>query len=353
MQDAISILEKYKKIVWPEIEKYLTPPIYPKAFKIPSKYKKYDNLHWKIVRDYPERKGKYLRPTLVMLSAQSMGADRKIIIKTAAGMQVSEDWMLNHDDWEDNSISRRGKPALHRLYGNELAVNAGDALHAIMWKIFADNNQVIGNKKTWEIMDEFHSMLMRTTCGQATEIVFTKKNILKYQDADWFFIADGKTSYYTIATPMRLGAIIANATKPQLEKLADFGVYLGRCFQLVDDILDITSDFQGLKNQTGNDIYEGKRTILLGHLLRSVNTKDSVRLHHILEKGRDQKSEKEIKWVIQKMHEYNSIDYAKNLATTYRNKAYKIFENDLKFLKNEPYRSELETLIHFVLERKH
>lgn len=349
-QDAKEILEKYQKIVWPKIQRYLKKPAYPKIFEIPPKYSKHNDFQWKIICDYPERKGKYLRPTLVMLTARSMGVSAANTLQTAAGMQLSEEWILNHDDWEDNSRLRRGKPALHRLYGPELAVNAGDALHVIMWKVFLDNSKILGYEKSWEIMNEFYVMLMRTTTGQGVEIKITKDNLLKFSDNDWYFIADGKTSYYTVATPMRLGAILANASKKQLDRLAEFGVYLGRCFQLVDDILDVTSDFSGLK-QFGNDIYEGKRTMLLGHLLRKIKSPDRNKLLKILAKERDSKTENEVNWVIDKMNEYGSIKYAKNRASKLRDHAYEIFKNDLKFLKKEPYRGQLETLIHFILER--
>jgi len=71
-------------------------------------------------------------------------------------MQTSEDWILNHDDFEDNSLERRGKPCLHRIYGPELAVNAGDALQVIMWKMLWDNNRVVGEKKAQKIAEEFY-----------------------------------------------------------------------------------------------------------------------------------------------------------------------------------------------------
>ena len=123
----------------------------------------------------------------------------------------------------------------------ELAVNAGDTLTTIMWKVLLDNEKVLGPEKTFEIMNEFYKTLLRTEHGQAVEIMWSKKR-KRISDSDWFFLADGKTSYYTISLPVRLGAIVAEASKEQIEKLTEFGLYLGRCFQLVDDILDIETD---------------------------------------------------------------------------------------------------------------
>jgi len=350
--NPVNILDYYKSIIWSRIEKYLSVPIFPRAFLIPKKYKSDENFHWKIVQDYPKRKGKYIRPTLVSLTAQAMGVSLKKTIQTAAGMQISEDWLLIHDDWEDNSTKRRGLPALHRLYSPELAVNAGDALHNIMWKIFVDNREILGKDTTFNLLNEFHTQLSRTVIGQTTEIAWTQKNRLNFTDSDWYFIADGKTSYYTIACPMRLGAIIAGANRPQLEKLAEFGIYLGRCFQLVDDVLDITGDFGGRK-EFANDIYEGKRTVILGHLLRNVDASDKKKLALIMAKGRDVKTKDEVLWVIDKMKKYGSIDHARTLAEGFRDKARKMFERDLKFLSSEPARSNLKTLINFILERQY
>ncbi len=346
-------LERTKRLVWPEIEKYLKDPVYPKAFKVPVKYKKLQSFHWSLTKEYPERKGKYIRPTLVMLAAEAMGAKTHNSTKTAAAMQVSEDWILIHDDFEDGSLERRGKPALHRIYGNELAVNAGDTLHIIMWKILNENAPVLGRQKAKKIIDEFYRMLMRATLGQTIEIKWTKENKLDFGDADWFFIANSKTAYYTIAGPMRLGAITAGATEKQLEALAGFGVALGMCFQLVDDILDLTTDFGGLKKQKGNDIFEGKRTLILGHLLRTTSKNDRKKIIEILSRTREQKTQKEVDWVIDRMMHYGSIKYAQKIAEKYRDMASEIFDNKLDFLKSEPARSQLKELTDFILERKY
>lgn len=348
-----NILEKYKSLVWPEIKKYLKDPEYPIQFKVPPKYKPDLAKYWQVVKEYPQRKGKYLRPTLVCLTAEALGLPLQKAIKTAAAMQVSEDWLLIHDDFEDKSLERRGKPTLQRIYGDELAVNAGDALHIIMWKILSDNLQILNRQKTLQILDEFYRALSRTALGQSTEIKWYQDNKIDFGDKDWNFICDGKTSYYTAATPLRLGAIIADATAEQLDSLTEFGLNLGRCFQLVDDVLDLTSDFGGLKKQTGNDIYESKRTLILGHLLRTVKADDKKKAVKILGKKREEKTEEEVKWIIKKMHEYGSLDYAGKIARKYRDKAKKIFETKLGFLKNQPARRNLEEIIDFILERKY
>ena len=346
-------MEKYKSLVWPEINKYLKDPVYPTQFKIPTKYREISDFHWQLTKDYPERKGKYLRPSLLLLTCESLGGKLKDALKTAAAMQISEEWLLIHDDFEDKSLQRRGKPTLQRIYGDELAVNAGDALHIIMWKILSDNLQILNRQKTLQILDEFYRALSRTALGQSVEIKWYQDNKIDFGDKDWNFICDGKTSYYTAAAPLRLGAIIAGATTAQLDSLTEFGLNLGRCFQLVDDVLDLTSDFGGSKKQTGNDIYEGKRTLILGHLLRTAKADDRKKAVKILGKSREEKTEEEIKWIIQKMHDYGSLDYAGKIAKKYRDQAKNIFATKLGFLTKQPARRNLEEIIDFILERKY
>lgn len=353
MNKALSILKNYKKPVWREIKKYLKDPEYADVFVPPSKYKLLVDKHWRLVREYPERQGKYLRPTLVLLTADAMAKDVKKAYKTAAAMQISEDWLLIHDDFQDGSIERRGKPTLHRIYGSGLAVNAGDHLHMIMWKILMDNYDILGSKKTLHIMDEFYTTLSRTALGQSIELIWANENKLNLTDNDYYFIVDGKTAYYTIVLPLRLGAIIAGANKRQIDSLTRFGKVLGRSFQIVDDVLDLTTDFEGLKKQKGNDIYEGKRTIVLGHLLRTARPRDWQRIVRIMAKPREKKTESEVSWMLEKMEEYGSIDYSKGVAAKLNQEALSIFDKDLGFLKHQPARSNLRLLVEFILTRHH
>ena len=288
-------LENTKKIVWPIIDSYLKDPLYPTQFQINKRYQKVINLYWKINKEYPERKGKYLRPTLVLLISEALGGNITLASKVAAAMQLSEEWILVHDDIEDNSESRRDKPALHKIYGNELAINAGDCLHAIMWKIVCDT-------KSKEINEEFHTMLMRTILGQGVEQIWTSKKIKNISENSYFFIADSKSGYYSVAGPMRLGAIAAGATEDQINKITEFGLHLGRCFQLVDDILDIEQDKK-----------EGKITLAT----------------------------------------HRGKEFATNLAIKEREMAKKIFKGKLNFLSRNPARKNLIELIDFIVEREY
>lgn len=349
-----SVLADKKEKVWPVVEKYLKNLIdFPNFCKIPSKYASVAQFHQQMVAEYPQRRGKYLRPTLVLLTASAMGFPESEAIQTASAMQVSEDWILNHDDIEDDSLQRRGKPALHKIYGKELAINAGDGLHVLMWKMLRDNLKIVGEQKGLEIIEEFNQIINRTILGQTVEIKWTQEGKTDLADDDILFILESKTGYYTIGGPMRLGAILAGANKKQLDNLYEFGKILGRSFQIIDDLLDLISDFKGLKKQTGNDIYEGKRTIMLVHLMRTVGGENKEKLMAIMDKSREKKTEREVKWVIEQMKKYGSLEYGKKLAEKFAGQATEIFESKLGFLKCEPARSQIKAGIEFIIKREY
>lgn len=349
-----SVLDSYRQLIWPEINVYLKKlSQFPPYCQIPLAYSSLADFNQQIISNYPQRLGKYLRPTLVMLSAQAMGVEASKAITTAAAMQISEDWILNHDDIEDDSLFRRGAPTLHRQIGCELAINAGDGLHLLMWQVLRQNFVELDTPLALKIYDEFTVMLNRTVLGQTVEIKWTQDNRLDLTIDDVLFILESKTGYYTIAGPMRLGAILAGATEAQLNSLYTFGKYLGQAFQIVDDLLDLTSDFAGLKKQVGNDIYEGKRTVILVHLLNNISAVNKEKLMTILSQNRAAKTPADIAWVIAQMHTCGSLDFASKLAKECASHARQIFANELTFLVQEPYRSQIQSGLDFIVNRDH
>lgn len=350
----IQVLSDNKNLIWPFIQNNLNQiKDFPAFCTLDKKYQSLVDFHFKMVTDYPVRQGKYLRPTLVMLTAQAMGVYSNLIIPTAAAMQLSEDWILGHDDIEDQSEQRRGQPAIQKLYGDHLAINAGDALHNLTWSILSQNYSILDKKVAQNINQEFFTMINRTILGQTIEIKWTEENRYDLTEEDILLILESKTGYYTIAGPMRLGAILAGATDEQLNSIYKFGQALGKSFQIIDDLLDLTSDFSGQKAQQGNDIYEGKRTIMLVHLLNNISTQNKQKLHDILDKTREQKTPSEVLWVIDQMKEVGSLNYGKKLADKFSLEAQNIFNTELTFLSLEPFRSQLESCINFITTRNH
>lgn len=306
--------------------------------------------HWKIVTDYPSRLGKYLRPGLVLLMAEALGVDTKQALYTAAAMQTSEDWILIHDDLVDGSLERRGEKALHRIYGNEIAVNAGDTLHECMHRILNKNHELLTPQMAQRVSREFFRMLSRTTFGQFAEIKWTVEDKQDMTEDDVLFTIGGKTVYYTIAGPLRLGAILAGSTDEQLDRIFRFSLPLGLCFQIRDDVLDLTSDFEGMKKQTCNDIYEGKRTLILLHLLAHATPYEQASVRDILAKTRNEKTQEEVAYIRRLMDKYDSIHYAEDKARTYAEQSLALLDS-IDFITNEHYRKLFRSMVHFILNR--
>lgn len=333
------ILAEKKPIIWEEIQKYLLKDD-EGEYSFPE-----------IVNDYPKRQGKYGRGALVLLSCESFGSEVKKAVKTAAAMQISEDWLLVHDDWEDNSDERRGKPALHKIHGDYIAVNAGDMLHRMMWKILIDNREVLDVDTTFKLLEEFARFLDTTIKGQHLELNLTYNSSLEELEyKDFERIAFGKTSIYTISSPLRLGAIIAQQGEDVLEKLEEFAIPLGIGFQIRDDILNIVGEGSVYGKEIGGDIFEGKRTLLLIHLVKNTQGDEHKKVLAIMNKPREEKTNEEVGYILKLMKERGSVDFAENKAKEFGEKARKIFNEHFSDLPNkEAFESAIDF---FTMERK-
>jgi geranylgeranyl diphosphate synthase type II len=183
-------------------------------------------LLYSMMRDYPARPAKGLRPFFCVATCKAMGGDEDDALLTAASIELFQHWILIHDDVEDQSELRRGQPTLHRKYNMSLAINAGDALHAEMWGSLLGNEKRLGYERTLKIMKEFSTMVNKTTEGQHMELVWVGDGRWDLGEPDYFELCTRKTSWYTIASPCRLGAIVAGASEGDLDRLLQFGLSL-------------------------------------------------------------------------------------------------------------------------------
>lgn len=335
---ATEILPKTKTEVWPEIQKFL-PTGEQKEF-------------CEIISAYPCRLGKYGRPSLVMLSCESLGGERSKAVRTAAAMQTSEDWILMRDDWEDGSYERRGKPCAHRIYGDFKANNAADALHIVMWRMLNKNDDIVGYEKGRKIRDLFEDVLIKTVEGQHIEIDWTQTGKVGLTPEEWYQVADRKTCLYTIIMPLQLGAIVAGAYD-KLPTLEELGMPLGRAFQLRDDILNIVADEKKYGKEIGGDIVEGKRTVPLGHLYTNCSQSERAELDAYFAKPRAQRSFEDAHKFIDLMGKYGSIEFAQKLAEENATVAINIFDKKFIDVPETKAKSELRDLLMFMAYRQH
>ncbi|MDH5266644.1 MAG: polyprenyl synthetase family protein [Candidatus Bathyarchaeota archaeon] len=284
--------------------------------------------HYKIVRAYTDRKGKYVRPSLLLLWAELRAAKLEDAILPAAAMQTSEDWILIHDDWEDSNELRRGEPTAHMLYGDRYAINAGDALHMIMWRMVHDASESLGTSIGARFFSKFYDMLLVTAEGQYLDMHLTHdvKDITKFTLGDYYKSISARSGYYSVYGPMQLGMIIAGKEEKDVEQIKEYGELIGKAFQMKDDILDCTSTEEALGKTIGNDVMNGAKTAILWHFVQNAKPSDLENVREIYMKDRKEKTKEEAKEVIEIFKRYGSFAYAESEVDRLAKEALEKFE---------------------------
>ena len=264
-----------------------------------------------MLRDYPQRGGKGIRSELLLLSAQAHGlaeggAGWERALWLAAALELFQNWVLIHDDIVDDSDERRGAPALHKLHGVPLALNAGDALHAYMWAAVQKAGLDAG-------FSEFLTMIHRTAEGQHLDVSWVEHGEWNLQPADYLEMVRLKTGFYTIVTPLRLGALAAG--QPPHPDFEAAGLSLGTAFQIRDDVLNLTGDPAKYGKEIGGDLLEGKRTLVVLHWLQHAR---ETRRHIFLDQMRRPRTDKDpaiIGDLLEWLRGSDSLAYAQAFAT--------------------------------------
>jgi len=273
------------------------------------------NLLYTMMRDYPGRQAKGMRPFLCVTTCRAAGGMEDDALLTAACIELFQNWILIHDDIEDGSELRRGEPALHRKYDVALALNAGDALHARTWAAILMNEPKLGLKRTFAVMEEFSHMVNETTEGQHMELGWVVEKRWDLSEKDYYEMCTRKTSWYTVASPCRLGAIVAGEEGTVLDLLREFGTSLGIAFQIQDDSLNLVGDEKKYGKAKSDDILEGKRTLILLHMLAVAKQGERDKVISIMNKKREAKTLGDVSYVLSLIDKYDAIGYARKRAT--------------------------------------
>ena len=177
---------------------------------------------YRLMRDYPERGGKRFRPALVLLACQACGGDVEKAMRTAVAFEMFQSFAVVHDDIEDDSEMRRGKPCLHKLHGIPLTINVGDALYAKVFEILSANREVLGADVALDLMDEMIRGACETFEGQAYDVGWIRQRYIPSED-EFMTMLRKKTGWYTGRGPCTAGAIIAGAEMELKTCIGDFG----------------------------------------------------------------------------------------------------------------------------------
>jgi len=298
-----------------------------------------------LVRDYPERRGKTLRGRLVVLSARAHGGDETAALTAAAGVELFQDWVLIHDDIEDDSEERRGRPALHRITGAPVAINVGDALHVMMWRLLMSLPVSSARGVDREaILHEFLWMILRTAEGQHLDLSWISEGRFDIGEDDYLTMVTLKTAYYTVVCPLRLGAACAGL--PPSPAFESGGIDLGVAFQIRDDVLNLMPQAgTAYGKEYAGDLYEGKRTLILTHLLAHADVEEVARARDILARPRGDKSAADIEWLLDAVRRHGSLAYAQAVAESRAQRGLARLSDALEELPERSAARELRSLL--------
>ena len=329
MKSALQILEEYKGGVEAEIERHLPRTGEPREFYAP-------------VWDLLDRGGKRIRPAMALLASECVGGGREEAIGAAAAVELLHNMTLVHDDIEDQSELRRGKPCIHITYGIPTAINVGDAM---LIKVFEVANQSkIPQDRCNRLVSQVAKRAYDITWGQAYEFSMWKRKEVREDEV--IRLLRNKTGALT-GLSTEAGAIAGGGTEEQIKLLGDFGETIGIGFQIIDDVLNVSGDVKEYGKEIGGDIREGKKTILVAHILRSASSKDRMLFTRIL--GKKSITETEIRKAIHLYEKYGSIGYAETQAEAYLNSALEV----LKELPPSESREHLATIAKFLISRSY
>ncbi|MFH1447965.1 MAG: polyprenyl synthetase family protein [Candidatus Micrarchaeota archaeon] len=287
--------------------------------------------------DLLNRGGKRFRPVMCLLSCEAVGGKPGKALHTAAIIELFHNFTLIHDDIEDNSLMRRGKPCVHKIYGVPTTINSGDGM-------------LLYTLKALEVADEqirkiLYDCFIQVLDGQGIELDWNTKKTYALNEQDYLKMVGMKTGAL-ISSACQAGGIIGGGSTRQVSVLKTYGMAVGTAFQIQDDILNITGKENLYKKEIGGDITEGKRTLMTIHALNHAKRHESKELLSILNSNTHERTK--ISRVIEILEKNNSITHAEKKARDIVKNA----KRRLSILPRNNSTDKLLRLADFLIERE-
>jgi geranylgeranyl diphosphate synthase type I len=245
--------------------------------------------------------GKRLRPSMLLLAGEAAGGDATAIVAAAVSIELIHNFTLIHDDIMDNANVRRGRPAVHKLWGLSGAILAGDTLYS---KAF----QVLGMTKARTDLILGAMNMLSCTCtaiceGQWLDMEFEAKE--RVSEAQYLEMIEKKTGVLYGASA-GMGGLLAGAKPEEVAALDEFGRLTGMGFQLQDDVIDLITPENVSGKRQGGDLIEAKKTLIMIHAFAN-NVPVPVF-------GKKDATAEQIQEAISRLEKSGSIEYARSRA---------------------------------------
>jgi octaprenyl-diphosphate synthase len=280
--------------------------------------------------------GKRVRPALLLLTARMLGGISDSTIRLAAVMEFIHNATLVHDDVIDGSDTRRGRPSANANWGNAMTVLAGD------W-LYMESFAVALGERNFDVLNTLIGITQKMVEGELLQLTLVGRKDVG--DKHLLDIARRKTAHL-FSGCMRLPAIVADGDPDSVEKLTRIGMNLGMSFQLVDDLLDLTSTKEAMGKPVASDLKEGKVTFPVYYALEQGKAEDLRKVELVLEE-RDFRSVKP-EDILELVERADGVKRTRVLAADFARQAIR----ELEAFPHTPYRDAIISIPEFIINRQ-
>jgi geranylgeranyl pyrophosphate synthase len=353
-EDMLKFLEEKRALIDSIIKKYLPEKFDKKylewALGKPSYAYNTESLNKVLAEpiwEYLNRGGKRWRPALFIIVVEALGGDMKKAKEFLPIVEMLHNGSIIIDDIEDDSDMRRGKPCVHKIHGLDVAINAGNFMYFIPLLSLIKNRGSFDDKTIIRAWEACSQEMIRIHVGQGSDIAWHRglADADNITEEEYLQMCAYKTGVLA-RLAARLGVIFSSGSEEIEEKLGRLAESIGIAFQIRDDILNIQPTEKWGK-EFGDDINEGKRTLLVIHTLKKASDRDRKRLIEIL--NMHTKDLKLITEAVEIIKKHGSIEYAKEFAMKIVRKAWSEVD---PLLKESKAKNDLRSLVNFLVERE-
>lgn len=296
-----------------------------------------------------DRGGKRWRPVLFLLIAEAVGGDVEKIKDVVLVPEIIHNGTLMIDDIEDQGELRRGKPCIHKIFGVDVAINAGNFMYFYPLLALMKNKEKFKPEVLVKAYEVYVQEMINISLGQGTDIFWHNGKATQIEEDEYLQMCAFKTGCLSRMSA-KLAVVLSEGSDELVEAAGRVAEAMGVAFQIQDDILDIVASDEGRTDfgkAFGNDIKEGKRTLMIIHTLKNASEEDGKRLIEILDKHTDDMEER--REAIEIIKKYGSIDYSKKRAQEIMADAW---EEADKLLPESKAKKRLEEFVNFLITRK-